>query len=275
MADLSDVENALGVFVGGVVFPLGVSAIGAPVAVERGWPNSVALDAALGAGKVTVSIYAQQSTERNTTRFREDWQQIAPPAITLTASVSGLSITIGGAVSASTQVVAVKANNLAYAYTALTTDTPATIAAALAALIPGATSNGAVVTLTGAAQLTARVSGIGSIAREVRRQSRGFQIVVWAPTPALRDTASSLIDSAFAGISTLTMPDGFGANVTYQRTFTSDQGENENLYRRDLFYTIEYATTQTAPGYSVAAMPLALTAVLNNGNVGPTTNLAI
>lgn len=262
MADLSDVETVMAAYVGGVVYPSGsggASAIGAPCQIERGWPNAVALDASLKAGNVTISVYAQQATERVTSRFQSQWQQLTQPAVTLTATVAGLSITIGGAVSASTQVVAIKANNLAYTYTAQSTDTPATIAAALAALIPGATSNGSVVSLAGGSQIAARVSGIGSMAREVRRQERGFQVVIWSPTPALRDAAASVVDSGFAAISILALPDGFAANIKYQRTFTSDQSENEDLYRRDLFYSVEYPTTQTMNGYSVALMPLAIT----------------
>lgn len=262
MADLSDVEAAIAAFVGATLYPSGNSGacvVAALCMVERGWPNAISLNEALAAGNVVVSIYAQQFATRPTSRFQMQWQTVVAVANTLTATTSGDTVTIGGAVSASPQTVVIAANSKTWAYTALANDTPTTIAAALAALVTGSIAIGATVTLAGASGLAARVSGVGTIARELRRQTQGFQVIVWAPTPALRDSVASLIDVSFAEIDSLVMPDGFGARIQYARTMTSDQYENALLYRRDLFYTVEYATTQTLAGYSVAAIALQIT----------------
>ena len=41
------------------------------------------------------------------------------------------------------------------------------------------------------------------------------------------------------------MPDGTGARLRYVRSNMSDATEKDCLFRRDLVYTVEYATTQT------------------------------
>jgi len=260
MADLSDVEVTLATFVSATLYPNGTTQpsviAGNPVIdVERGWPNAPALDAALAAGKVTVSVYAQQSAERVTTRFQTQWQLKSGAAPTLTVSVSGYQATLNGTPSA-TQVVMVALNQQTYAYQCVLGDTLLTVAANVAALVPGAIASGPSIIISGGQGFRVRISAQGIMIREVRRQERGFQIVVWAPTPAQRDAVASVVDSAFAAITILDLPDGFGAKIAYLRTFTSDSEQNAALYRRDLFYCVEYATTQTMPAYQVAAIPV-------------------
>ena len=53
------------------------------------------------------------------------------------------------------------------------------------------------------------------------------------------------MDEALAGIDYLSLPDGTAARLTYEKTAVSDRTEREGLYRRDLFYSVEYATTGT------------------------------
>lgn len=262
MADLADVETALAAFISAAAYPNGTSsasALGVLVDVERGWPNSNALDASLRSGYVTISVYAQQANERVTSRFQAQWQIKTAAAPTFSATVSGNTITFAGTGTASPQTIAVIVNQSTYTYAAGATDTPITIAGALAALVPGASYAGGALTVAGGSGLKCRVSATGTLIREIRRQMRGFQIIIWSPTPALRDAAAALVDSAFAAITTLTLADGSAARVEYARTYTSDAEENADLYRRDLFYMVEYATTQTAPAYQVAAMPLTIT----------------
>jgi len=270
MADISDVEASIVQVIGGVVYPSGTaspSAIGAPCAIERGWPNQVALAAALAAGNVVVTVYTQANIERVTTRMRADWQQVSAPATTLTTSLNGATVTIGGAVSSAVQVVTIQIGNAVYTHTASLLDTPSIIAAAFAAAIPGARSIGGDIILNLSAiapqalsmnqpGIIAGVSGVGSICREVRRQERGIQVIVWAPTPALRDATARAIDSGLAAVTVIAMPDGLGANIKYERTVSTDANENANLYRRDLFYLVEYATTQTLPGYAIEAIQI-------------------
>lgn len=54
-----------------------------------------------------------------------------------------------------------------------------------------------------------------------------------------------MIDAALAFTTFLTMPDGSAARLRYRNSAMSDDLQKDCLFRRDLFYSVEYATTQT------------------------------
>jgi len=275
MADLSDVEQALVNTITGLVYPSGPSAPSAvlndtgapmPVRIYRGWPVASALDADLAAGVMNVSVFSRPNTERNTTRFPPDYQVVSIETATVAATVNAAGqVVITGAGSATvTQWVTVLAGTrIAVAYAVLAADTPASIAAALAGLLTAAgqpaTAALGVVSLTGSAAYLAAMAGVtASQAAEWRRQEPQIQISFWCPTPASRDNAVKLVDPVLAKTTFLTLPDDFQARLRYHNTVTMDGAEKVVLYRRDLIYTVEYATTDldtawqvTAPGTNV------------------------
>lgn len=249
MADLNQIETVLVAAVTQAVYPTGTanpSAFTAPCAVYRGWPVPRNLDADLAAGKVNVSVYPLD-TEQKTTRYPLDWQPLPIPVPSLTLTASDTTITAGGTPSSPLNAVAT-VNGVGYVYPVQAGDTLISVATALAALINAdtpATSSGAVITIPAAYRLTARVGGVGTAIREIRRQKRNFMITCWCPTPALRDAVAPAIDAVLAGIEFLTLPDGSAGRLLYERSPVSDRVEREGLYRRDLIYSVEYGTTQT------------------------------
>jgi hypothetical protein len=252
MADLSDVEQALALLATQALYPSGISlppAVSALCKLHRGWPLPRELDADMKAGNiVVVSVFAQRNASRNTSRYPREWQQAqTQPAATMTATVSGAHVTIAGTVSAA-QIVALIINGAtAYAYRPLATDAAADVATALAALVPSATVSGAVVTVPGSApRITARVEADAITTRELRRQEQSFTITIWAPTPALRDAAASVVDTLFAGLDRFALADGYSARVRYVSTGEDDSPQRGLLFRRDLRFTVEYPTTETA-----------------------------
>ncbi len=54
------------------------------------------------------------------------------------------------------------------------------------------------------------------------------------------------IDAALAMMPFIAMPDGTAARLIYAGSTVFDQSQDAILYRRDLAYTVEYATTITA-----------------------------
>ena len=185
--------------------------------------------------------------EQRTTRYPNDWQVKSIPTPALTLTTSGTTITVGGTVSSPLNAAAL-VNGTAYVYAVQANDTLNSIATALAALInvnTPASSTGPVITIPAAKQLVARVGAVGTAIRETKRQKRGFQITCWCPTPALRDLVVPPIDKALADIEFLSLPDGSGGRLLYERSPVSDRVEREGLYRRDLFYSVEYPTTDT------------------------------
>ena len=252
MADLSDVENALVSIIAQVFYPAGTgqpSALGAAVRIYRGWPSKPELEADLRAGAVNVSVYAQ-NRERVVTRFQNACRLLTgPPTPTVTFSVSGQTVTIGGTVSVPQNAAVIVNGAAGYSYALQQTDTPTTIATALAALVvadhPEATSAGPVLTVPGAVSLVGRAGTFGTSLRELKRQRRDIQIALWANNPTLRDQVAILLDPALAAMEFIPLADGTAGRLVYVSSPHDDTVQKEILYRRNLIYSVEYGTTQT------------------------------
>ena len=253
MSDLIDVQQALVGIIAGAVYPGGTglpSVSGGPVIVYAGWPTAATLDADLLVGKAHVTVYPTM-IENNRTRYSKDYQPATLNVATITATLAGQTITIGGAMPAQSNphIVAALVNGRPYVYPVLSTDTLASVATGLAALIAadiaGTAAVGTVITLPAAANITRAVVGVtGTSIREIRRQERIFQITVWANAPAQRDQISSALDIALSAVEFLSMPDGYGARLIYRNSHMTDNLQKAKLYRRDFQYSVEYATTQ-------------------------------
>jgi hypothetical protein len=255
MADLSHVEVALLGCVTTALYPEGVaiqSAIGATCKIYRGWPIPGGLNTDLATGVVNVSIAPDATPGKTTTRYSPTWAMVVPSA-TLTATVSGSTVTFAGITGTGMAVgICINQSNT-YTYRAQAADTPALVAAKLASQIQGefiALLSGTSVNVPAATTLEARVVSDGTGMQEVRRQQREIRIIAWCPTPSLRDVTSSVVDTYLANLPFVSLDDGTVARLTYQGTQVFDQSQNALLYRRDLIYTAEYATMASisAPG---------------------------
>ena len=258
MADLASVEQSLVSAITQIIYPAGTanpSLTGAPVIIYRGWPIPRNLDKDLASGTVNISVFAQDN-ERKVTRFPREWQVLSQPTVNLTLTVSDNTVTIGGTTSSPLNA-AVSVNGRTYVYAVQSNDSPTTIATALATL-SGGTSSGPVVTIPGASHLSAVAGGVGTMIRETKRQVRGFIVTLWCPDPDSRDAIAGPLDEALADIDYLTLPDGSAARLIYEKTRVSDRSERDNLYRRDLFYSVEYATTDTQNAYQIVEIILNL-----------------
>lgn len=272
MADQSDIEKSIVALLAATLYPNGLvgnpppSALGCPARVGRGWPDAKALDDDLRAGVLNVTVYPRPNTEKNTTRFTPQWQPLGavnPPTFTL--SQAGQVVTVGGSGPSTyyPQNLCVLIGAEAYLYQTVIGDTPASIATALGAIIDAAlgdtTVTGAAITLPPTAMVEAlRIGSTGTIAREVSRQERQFQIVVWCFNPDLRDQACSLIKPALDGVEFLTLPDGSQARMYYASSTETDAPEKEILYRRDLIYCVEWPTLQTHLATQIVTNQVAL-----------------
>jgi hypothetical protein len=250
MADQSDVETELVGFVFSALYPggTGSSSVPGPVCrIYRGWPKAAALNADLAAGRINVTVFPAGSAMRNTTRYPSEWTT-TESAPTLTVAVAGSVVTFGGSAS-SAQLAGVRVDGRSYAYRTTATDTPSSVAANIATL---ARADGAVVqsyatlTFENAGEVLPRVVADASGLMEVRRQTQGFRVICWCPSPSLRDTVAVAIDTVLATVRFITMPDGTAARLIFSGSTVLDQSQDAILYRRDLTYAVEYATTITA-----------------------------
>lgn len=163
MATLADVENAIVGIVAGALFPgttykplsYAASVLGGlTIKVYRGWPDADRLNKDLAAGTAHVSVFPDNIT-RLMTRFLTDWEPSATVAApSLTVAVVGNVVTFGGAATPG-QAAGIALGDAPYlatwTYRPMAGDTPAKVAAAFAAMIPGATASGAVLTIDEAA----------------------------------------------------------------------------------------------------------------------------
>ena len=264
MADVSDAANVLVETAAAILYPNGTSqpsaAGGIAVRIYAGWPNTQRLDADLTAGICHVSVWTSDA-ERNTTRYPTKWKEAGRNTATLTLATAGQTITVGGTVptAANPQTVTVFVNAKPYPYLVQVSDTLATIAAALIALIvvdvPSAAAAGSVITLPPTARIGAlRVGVTGTVVRPTRQQERLFQITVWADTPAHRDAVAAALDAALSDMPRLVMPDDTWARLRYRNSPNTDKSQKANLYRRDLLYTVEFSTTVTVTASEITAI---------------------
>jgi hypothetical protein len=135
-----------------------------------------------------------------------------------------------------------------FSYQVQAGDTPTLVAANLALAIQvsrSATVSGTVVSVPGSHTVIVRCVADGQTSQEIRRQEKDFRIISWCPTPAIRDSICSAIDSTLSGMAFLSLLDGTQARTVYKNTASYDQAQNALLYRRDLIYSIEYPTILT------------------------------
>lgn len=275
MADLSDVTDALVAVVTGAVYPNGApytAGNGGPAidtTIYTGWPDPATLDEDLGikpelvggAKLLHVSVF-NLPQERDTTRWPATYAETLPDANTYFAVVSGQTVTISGAPPnpQRPQNIAVAISVHPYVFTANAGETAFQVAAALLALIqvdiPGASRVGGVITIPPPYRLAyARVGGVGSALRYIGQQEKGFQITIWADSDANRTMLARLVDPALADRSRLVLADGSIAHVTRRSGTNSDKSERQGAYRRDLVYSVEYATTAEVVAPVVVAIP--------------------
>ncbi|MHB8914409.1 MAG: hypothetical protein ACYC4K_01200 [Thiobacillus sp.] len=257
MADLSDVVNQLGVLAQTALYPNGTgsaSVSGNGILIAAGWPLPTQLDALISAGNAMLSIYPMPGMDANTTRFlMEEPQALNTPAASLTMSVSNNTVTVGGTINAG-EAAFISVNNTPYSHGIVSTDTTATIASALASQIPNATASGSVVTVGGTVfNLVASVSAIASLQAEIARQRRVFMLTAWCPNPTARDTIIKSLDLYLKTLPgrRFLLQDNTYAVLIYRGTLETDELQKTQIYRRDLRYEVEYATTQTSTSNTI------------------------
>ncbi len=272
MADSADVEQALAALLSGIFYPNGTaqpSSVVETVTLMRGWPTEAQVASAVANNSALVSIHADKGMSRDSTRYF--WNaEILCGAPTITATISGNTVTLAGAVSVG-QALAIQSAGIWYPYLVKSGDTLGTIAAALAGLIPSASATGAVVTLraTGGTP-AARIVATGSTTTNVGRQRAMFRISVWTPTPGLRDAIFAQIPAAVTYLGfRLAMPDGSVATQMHQQEAGPDDLPNHaDEWRRDLLCDYEFSIA-----YTSSAIGAMLFEVLCQAQTGPAVSV--
>lgn len=249
MADQVDVEVVLSSLITSLLYPSGIgsaSVLGLLCRIYRGWPNPAALNVDLASGHATVTVYPGVC-EHITTRHIDPPAALSVVVPSLEAWVAGDVVTFGGVAQAG-QVAGILVDNAAFVHRVVAGDTVALVAAILGSYIRTrriAVVDGAAVRIPGAGFVVARVVADQVVQTTWRRQAQDFTITAWCPDPASRDALSALLDVGLSSRSFVDLPDGTQARLRFRRSTTFDQSQNANLYRRDLVFSAEYATTTT------------------------------
>jgi hypothetical protein len=255
MATISDLRAALAQAVGDMLYPAGVPAgtnppspvAGCPVRVFQGWPEREAIDADMAAGIVDVTVYSMPGST-NTTRYPEVDIPISISPPTLEWSVAGTTATLGGTVS-TPQNVGLLVDRRAYLYAVQPTDTLASIATALAALVNAvqpASAAGPAVTIPGSHAIIGRAGGVATTLREIGRQKVTVQITISAPSDALREAVGGTIEPGLRTLRRLALGDHSIAMIWFSQVADSDETTKSGIYRRIISLDAEYASTVTS-----------------------------
>lgn len=273
MATLADARTLLATLTSAALYPNGTSqpsAVGVTVTVVPGWPIPKQLDEIIAAGNAMVSIYQYGGMGKNTTRFLgDDDAQATIPAPNISLTISGNKITVGGTINPG-EAPTLTVNYQPYSYAVKATDTVNSVAAALAALVPGATVSGPTITLTGAFSIQGAISVPVTVQQEIGRQAQVFMVTAWNPTPDLRDSVSATLELAFKLQPRIVMPDNTWARLLYRGTIETDTLQKQRIYRRNLLYEVEFALMQTVTVNTVTNLGVSITPT--NG-IARTTNI--
>lgn len=283
MAFLHDIEVAL---LGKVKAAVGQQMMVAGNRVEIraaiGWPQIDALHniAKRDEHLALIAVY-DRKVSKNSTRWSPITLGTTPHPTGITSTLSNnvipgtfsVGLTLGGTVlvndAVSIILSSVSRETTAIVVTAGPQDTPATMAANLAAAVnadPGMSAlvfssvAGAVVTLSSRVYdnllVTSNVGNIADEVREVARRLRQYQIVLWARTEEERiaignplEAMIGLTESQFG----LNVGDGTFARLLYVNDHDVDDDTLQDVLRRDFFVSVDYAITTRDVIYSVLA----------------------
>lgn len=121
-----------------------------------------------------------------------------------------------------------------------------------------ASQSGASITITNLTGqdfiLIARTANVANAQVAYRQVLRHLQIVVWAPSEALRELVSDPIDSTLSLLQANfggQLADGSWAWVVYSGDIAREDYALKNLYRRDFFVDVQYDVTAAQVLYPV------------------------
>lgn len=245
----------------------------------RGWPDPNELKKDL-INKVTNISFAAKEVSGSRMDMPIMAQKITtPPVITLTATASSPQLQGGGSTHAASATVTfggtataglnllLQLGTLYVPYHPGATDTPTAIATGFAAAVNLSPSNasvtatvvGPVMTITyntvGAVgntfALKIGVGGTGSISRQSQLQKDMIEIHIWTYNDDTRDLLSDVMSQYLSDVKFLNVANQPPSRLIYDHRLQADHEVHFGVYRRILFYAVQYSTVRNVPTYTV------------------------
>jgi len=278
MATIDDVEQGMCSALAGVLFPGQAYLAGAVATCVAPWsgasgapafamqaklyvgePVTSGLEADILAGVSNIGVMRVAGATRDVTRCSPYWIKTSSRVPTLLAVAGNGAVTFGGVAGAG-QVVGVTAGGVCYAYRMTGNDSPATVAAAFATLIPAALATGAVLT-------AASIEAVNVVADQTAFWQTGqnetqLQVAIIAVPVAGADgplvraaltRAVNAVESATRPNGSLTrfigLPDGTTALIMGSDERDDDTVRRDDMWRRWITFRIVYdiGITQLQP----------------------------
>ncbi len=259
MADIGDVTALLASMANAACYPNGaasptVTGGTSDIVVNEGWPVPEYLDRDLAAGKTNVTVFPLRLSASIVFQTLDEVYVVAPAVHGLAATISGGMITVTGTPGASEYLTIVADGRHSYSRGG------ASVAAILASIAADAVADYPSVSVVGSTitfptiRLVARIGAAATLARVTHRQRQAVMISVWAPTPQLRNTVAAAVDVALKARNRLTFPDTSQGLLVAAYNEQHDDHQRASIYRRDLVFTVDYATLEQFPGWEVTSV---------------------
>lgn len=234
------------------------------VAVFEGWPQPNSLDGTLQSGNAMVAIYPPPGASTQVFQVLDKVYVITPPVHGLTATVAavvgGAAVTLFGTPGPGEYASIIVGRQYAFSATGPSANYILNqIATQAATAFPAAVVAGNTITFP----TTQIICNIGAPAVEgwaTHRQRDPVWIMIFSPNNPMRNTLASTINMALSAVNHLIFPDTSQGVLVPSYTVQLDAKETVNIYRRDLCYTVEYATIQEFPAWQVTSFNLTTSA---------------
>ena len=278
MATIDDVEQGVCNALAGVLFPGSAYLAGSVATAVAPWigsqgaptlsiqaklyigePVTEGMESDIRAGVSNIGVMRVMGATRNVTMFRPKWMRVSANTPTVQAAISGNSVVFGGA-GGTGMVCGLTVSDVCYAYRTGPSDTPASIAAAFAAMLPGGQVAGAVVYAPGitAAQVVADQTAFWRTGQKETLIQVAIIAVPFtgADGPLVRASITRLVYGIEAMARAdgslnrfIGLPDGTTAYITGADERDDDTTKRNDMWRRwvtfRLLYDIGITQTQT------------------------------
>lgn len=263
MADIVSISRGIVTQMAAIVYPDGrgrPSVTGRPTKIFRGWltqADYAGADCTLNRGVDFITVMDLQGGWRRIDEpLGRPWRlEGVPIPATVSITTEGNTATIAlqdGATPSGIVGLRIRSDGASIpdrsvaAYAVQPADTVASIAAALADQIKGATSSGAIVSVPGATTLDDAVGAYAPAVRTARRQQQLFQVTVWSASTEARDALGTALDTGMAFIDWLTDANGSTFQIESRGNWNNDAAQNSGIFMRPFRFIVTYDTDMRA-----------------------------
>ncbi|ATU72914.1 hypothetical protein SXCC_02552 [Gluconacetobacter sp. SXCC-1] len=282
MADIATISTAIATALAAALCPDGTASgavTGRPLIIRRGELTQADQGNAAHTLQQGCDFIGITDLPESWTRLDEPlgrpWRLDSQTPATTSISVSGTTATVsvaGGAVPSGT--VGLRVGGLPGVtgtacglHVAVAGDTAASIAATLAASLPGATAVGASLTVPAGCIVQAINAGTQTARCVARRQSQMFVITAWSALPEARDVLGQAISDALALADWLTDARGSTFRIEARATTNDDTAMNRGLFSRPARYLVTFDTDLTRATPAMLAGGIGMGAGMVAGDV--------